>query len=98
MSNCDNAIEQAAKSLGLDKEFVSSVYKGYWKTINEYISSLEFPKDCTEEEYNRLIRPNINIPSIGKLCVTYNRYKNVLKKFEYIKDIRKREKNGDNES
>lgn len=96
MSDCNSAIERAAKSLNMDKDFVEKVYKGYWKEIKEYIATRNFQKGLSEEEFKQ-IRPNINIPSLGKMCVTYPRYLNVLKRFEYIKKV-KEKNNGNNES
>lgn len=41
----------------------------------------------TEEEFLKL-RTNFNIPSLGKLCCNFDRYKGVKKKFEYIKKLK----------
>ena len=44
-------------------------------------------KDLTEEEFSTL-RPCVNIPSIGKLYVTYDRYTRLKKQSEHIKKVK----------
>lgn len=88
----DDIISKVAEDNGLSKEFVDKVYKSYWLTIKEEISKLPLKEDLTEEEFNKL-RTNFNIPSLGKLYVTYDSWKGMKRRFEYIKKIRK---NNDN--
>jgi len=75
----DDIFKEVSESLGIPEDTVSKVYKAYWKTIKDYIESLPLKDNLTEEEFLSL-RPNINIPSIGKLYVTYDSYK-YLKKY-----------------
>lgn len=70
----DEIVEVVARNTGLDKGIVNKIYRAYWRAIREYIVSLPLKQELTEEEFTK-IRPNINIPSIGKLYVTYDRYK-----------------------
>jgi hypothetical protein len=46
-------------------------------------------QDLTDEEFLAL-RPNVNIPSIGKLYVTLDRYRR-MKKYERIKNEKLKE-------
>lgn len=81
--NYDEIITKVAESNGLTKHLVDRTYRAYWKTVRSYITSLPLKDDLTDEEFMRL-RPNVNIPSIGKLYVTLDRYKRmneVYKKF-----------------
>lgn len=83
--NLDDVMRGVAEEMCLPEEFVSSVYKSYWKAIREHITSLPLKEELTDEEFLSL-RPNINIPSIGKLYVTLDRYKGVKKHFNlYMK-------------
>lgn len=79
---------QVAERLGLSKEFVNKVYRGYWRAIREHISSLPLKENLTDEEFSRL-QPNVNIPSLGKLYVTLDRYKAIRE--NYKKNINKKE-------
>ena len=76
-------IRKVADDTGYDINFIDRVYRAYWKTIRAYIESLPLKEDLTDEEFNRL-RPNVNIPSLGKLNVTFQRYRNMKKHLEYI--------------
>ena len=73
-------LNKVAEDVNLEPSFVNKVYKCYWKAIREHIKSLPLKEDLTDEQFNAL-QPNVNIPSIGKLYVTLNRYRK-LKKVE----------------
>jgi len=75
----DEIIEKVAESTGLHKTLVNRIYKAYWRAVKEYIEALPLKGDLTEEEFNAL-RPNVNIPKIGKFYVSLERYKNIKKK------------------
>ena len=85
----DEIIAKVADDMSLGSEFVDKVYKLFWFTIKEKIKELPLKEELTEEEFNRLTT-NYNIPSLGKLSCTYDRYKSVKRKFNYIRNIRKR--------
>lgn len=81
----DEIVAKVAEDNGLPKRLVDRTYRAYWKSIREYIASLSLKDDLTDDEFNA-IRPNINIPSIGKLYVTLDRYKSMKKLHkEYLK-------------
>ena len=73
-------VTRVADSTGLSKRIVDRTYRAYWKAVREYIKSRPLKSDLTEEEFLK-VRPNVNIPSIGKLYVTYERYKYLREKF-----------------
>ena len=82
----DKIIAEVAASLGLSKQITDRIYKSYWKAVREHITALPLKEDLTEEEFLKL-RPNVNIPSIGKLYVTLDRYKRIKKQGRIIKEI-----------
>ena len=67
-------VEKAALQLNLPYQTVWEVYSSYWKFVRQHLMSLPLKEDISEEEFSRL-RTNFNIPSLGKLCVTWNRLK-----------------------
>ena len=81
----EEIISQVGQSTGLNKELVDKIYKSYWKAIYEYITSLSLKEDLSDEEFMKL-KPNVNIPSLGKLYVTLDRY-NKIKKLNNKKQI-----------
>ena len=83
MTNYQKIIAKVAEDLELSADHVDKVYKSYWKVIKSYIENLPLKEDLSDEEFNEL-RPNINIPSIGKLYVTLKRYHGMKKHFELI--------------
>lgn len=74
-------ISKVSESTGLPRGLVDKTYKAYWKAIRNHITSLPLKEDLTDAEFLSL-QPNINIPSIGKLYVTLDRYHGVKKNFE----------------
>lgn len=78
-------ISQVAKDLNLSTEIVDKTYKSYWRAIREHISAQPLKEDLTDEEFMHL-QPNVNIPSIGKLHVTLDRYKRMKKMFNIVKE------------
>lgn len=80
----DEIIERVACKLNIPKDIVNKTYRAYWKTVREHIALLPLKEDLSEEEFMKL-QPNVNIPSLGKLCVTLDRYKR-MKKSQEIKN------------
>ena len=70
----EEMVLKVSDSTGLSKALVNRIYKTYWRTVREYIESLPLKQNLTEEELQEL-RPNVNIPSIGKFYVTPGGYK-----------------------
>ena len=74
-------ISKVSEKTGLPERLVDRTYRAYWRAIKEHITSLPLKSDLTEEEFLKL-QPNVNIPSIGKLHVTLDRYKKMKKMYE----------------
>jgi hypothetical protein len=70
----EEMVSRVSNSTGLSKALVNRTYKTYWRTVKEYIESLPLKQNLTEEEFKEL-KPNVNIPSIGKFYVTPRIYK-----------------------
>jgi len=84
----EEIILKVSDDTGFPKHFVDRVYKSYWKAVKEYVSSLPLKEELTDLEFSEL-RPNVNIPSLGKLYITLDRYrtlKNVNQKLLNNKD------------
>ena len=73
--------------LGLPEELVDSAYSSYWDFIRDTIKGLPLKENLTQEQFMRL-RTNINIPSLGKLHCTYERYLGMKNRFRIIQEIR----------
>lgn len=77
-------INKAADAAGLDRQTAHRVYKAYWKAIKEHIESLPLKDDLTDDGLARL-RPNVSIPSIGKLHVTVQEYRRIKDNYSKYK-------------
>ena len=85
--NYQDAITHVANKLELPVEVVKEAYESYWKYIRCTISELPLKDDLSEEEFNKL-RTNFNVPSLGKLAVTWDRYKAIKDRYKYVKKLR----------
>lgn len=82
----EEMIEEVSRNLNIPKEVVGAAYMSFWDYIRESIQALPLKEDLTEEEFNKL-KCNFNIPSIGKLYVTYSRYRALKDRVKYFKAI-----------
>lgn len=89
-------ISEVSRSTGLTKHLVDRAYRAYWKAVKQYISALPLKKDLTDKEFLKL-RPNVNIPSIGKLYVTLDRYHGMKKRHNMLKEYYKNKRNNNAE-
>lgn len=85
----EDACRLVAKGLGLPETLVKKAYRAYWKAVREHIKSLPLKNDLTDEEFSKL-KPNVNIPSIGKLYVTLDRYKRMKKNFKILEELKEK--------
>lgn len=85
--NYQEIINNVADNLELPVEVVKKTYESYWLFIRKHIMELPLKEDLTEDEFNKL-KVNFNIPSIGKLAVTWDRYKVIKDRFNYIRKLR----------
>lgn len=81
----DEIIAQVAADNHLSKEEADSIYRSFWRAVREHISSLPLKDSLTDEEFLRL-RPNVNIPSLGKFVITLDRYRTIKRIFNQRKE------------
>ena len=85
-----NIILSVSKDLGISPDVVEKVYRAYWLYIKTTIEALPLKEDLTEEEFLKL-RTNFNIPSLGKLGCTLDKYKGTKSRFKLIEKFRNAE-------
>lgn len=85
--NYKEIIEKVSGDMLLSPDIVDKTYKAYWRFIRDTIQELPLKKQLSEEEFQAL-KPNFNIPSLGKLTCTYKRYSEVMEKFKHIKRLK----------
>lgn len=80
----EDIIHKVSIELNIPYSIVDRTYKSYWKVIKKHMSSLPLKENLTDEEFKEL-QPNVSVPSIGKFYITLERYKNMKKQQEIIK-------------
>lgn len=79
-------IQKVSEDTGLSKTLVERTYRAYWRAVKEHIASLPLKENLSDEEFLKL-RPNVNIPSLGKLHVTLDRYHALRRVGERIREL-----------
>ncbi len=80
-------IKGVSQELNLPEEVVLVAYRSYWEFIRKTIEVLPLKDGITEEDFNKL-KTNFNIPSIGKLYVTWDKVQSTKKRRIYLQQIR----------
>lgn len=75
-------IKKISEGLNLPQEVVEKAYKAYWMFIRETIEKLPLKSEITEEQFSKL-KTNFNLPFLGKLSCTYDRWLRVKKSNKY---------------
>ena len=81
------AIKQVSIELGLPPQVVKEAYESYWTFIRNNIKALPLKEDLSKEEFDKL-RTNFNVPSIGKLSCTYDRFIGIKKRLKYLNKLK----------
>ena len=88
----EEIVNRVSNELQLPVDLVRKTYKAYWQFIRDTIQELPLREDIGEEEFKAL-KTNFNIPSLGKLYCTRDRYLGIKKRFEYINNLRHKDDN-----
>lgn len=81
-------LKEVSIELNIPEEVVKEAYESYWLFIRQSIVALPLKQDLSLDDFNKL-KSNFNIPSIGKMSVTWERYLGKKKQWEMIKNIRR---------
>lgn len=85
-------INKVSGDMGISPDIVDKAYKAFWKYIRDTIQDIPLKDDMSEEEFI-MLKPNFNIPSLGKLTCTYKKYRGIKEKFKHIKKLRENNEN-----
>lgn len=82
-------ISRVSHETSLPEDIIEKVYKTFWFFIKQNIECLPLKENLSKEEFDKL-NTNFNIPSLGKLVCTYDKYiktkKRINKINSYVKD------------
>lgn len=76
-----------SEELTIPEEVIDAAYKSFFEFIRETVIGLPLKEELSEEDFNKL-RTNFNIPSLGKLHCTYDRYKGMKERLNYLKKLK----------
>ena len=76
-----------SEELTIPEEVIDAAYKSFFEFIRETVTGLPLKEELSEEDFNKL-RTNFNIPSLGKLHCTYDRYKGMKERLNYLRKLK----------
>ena len=85
----EQIVDIVAKELELPVDLVKNTYRAYWQFIRDTIQELPLKEDISEEDFSKL-KTNFNVPSLGKLTCTRDRFIGMKKRFGYIQNLREK--------
>ena len=91
------AIKQVSIELGLPPQVVKEAYESFWTFIRKNIKALPLKEDLSKEEFDKL-RTNFNVPSLGKLSCTYDRFIGIKKRLKYLNRLKDDHNNKEGEA
>lgn len=91
------AIKQVSIELGLPSQVVKEAYESFWTFIRNNIKALPLKEDLSKEEFDKL-RTNFNVPSLGKLSCTYDRFTGIKKRLKYLSKLKDDNNNKEGEA
>lgn len=62
---------------------VEVAYRLYWKFIKESLEAIPVKDIQSQEEFNKY-RTSINLPSLGKIFITFDKVQKQRRRYEYL--------------
>ena len=84
--NIQEIYKEASIKLGISENDIKEIYDSYWYVIRNHITNLPLKENLNKNAFDRL-NGNINIPSIGKLYCTWDKYKAIKKRYKNIIEL-----------
>lgn len=84
--NIQEIYKEVSEKLGIPEKDIKEIYESYWFFIRDHITRLPLKDNLNENAFNKL-KVNINIPSIGKLYCTWDRYRTIKKRYKHIIEL-----------
>jgi len=94
MTGYREMVSRVSEEAGLPARTVDRAYRGYWRMVREHIASLPLKGDLSGGEFSSL-RPDVSVPSVGKLMVEPGRWRSMRERHKHIQD-NKEDKNAAN--
>ncbi len=85
----EQAITQVSKELNLPYDVCYRAYMAMWKFILTKTQELPLSEDMPVEEFSKL-RPNFNLPSLGKLFITTDNFEKKNRRIKIIKSFKEK--------
>lgn len=85
MFKIGDVYRKAALEFGLNEDDVKEAYNLYWSFFRTKIEELPLKDNLSEEEFLKL-RTNFNVPLLGKIYCTYDRYLRVKNRLKRSRD------------
>lgn len=79
----NNIYKEVGNKLSLPNKVIEDTYRAYWLFIKTKTEELELKEGMDEQQFDS-IRTSFNLPGLGKLGVTYDKYIKVTRKNKHV--------------
>lgn len=76
----DKIFKEVSEETGIPYNQVRLAYKYFWKFIKNTFISFPLKNNLTKEEFEKL-RCSFNVPYLGKIGCSWDRYKKITEKY-----------------
>lgn len=83
-------LSKVSEETGLPIDIINKTYKAYWDFIKQTIQSMPLKEENIKEDEFLKLRPNFNVPSLGKLSCTYDRFLGIKRRYDLIKKVKEK--------
>lgn len=87
----DDSLKKIFKLVSLETKISEStievMYRLYWRFIKEKLESVPLREVLNKEEFKKH-KTSINMPSLGKIFVSYEKYEGLAKRYKYMQQLR----------
>jgi hypothetical protein len=83
-------LSKVSEETGLPIDIINKTYKAYWDFIKQTIQSMPLKEENIKEDEFLKLRPSFNVPSLGKLSCTYDRFLGIKRRYDLIKKVKEK--------
>lgn len=83
-------LSKVSEETGLPIDIINKTYKAYWDFIKQTIQGMPLKEENIKEDEFLKLRASFNVPSLGKLSCTYDRFLGIKRRYDLIKKVKEK--------
>lgn len=83
-------LSKVSEETGLPIDIINKTYKAYWDFIKQTIQGMPLKEENIKEDEFSKLRTSFNVPSLGKLSCTLDRFLGIKRRYDLIKKVKEK--------